>query len=133
MTLYTAQQALKVMEEVVNEFGDDYVYGDEQKNEYGDCVYANEDGTPSCLVGHVIARLDPDAFDNVVYKEQELGSTPAHNLTNEGYVQLGFWDENTAYIMMEAQGAQDTGSTWGEAYQRALLDAKRRGVEVDHD
>jgi len=119
MTLYTTEQALTAMAEVVAEHGEDYVYSDEYKNKDGDCVYAVH-GKPSCLIGHVIYKLDPDAFDDLAAHEAGWGSASAGDLIADQYLLPGFWDNRTAMVMQEAQALQDREGTWGAAYEVAL-------------
>ena len=60
---YTAEQVLDTLAKVVAG-KEDFVYRLDQRNEYGNvqCNYAEDDGSPSCIVGHVAAALDPDLF-----------------------------------------------------------------------
>lgn len=110
---YTAvQEALK---ESVEEKGADYVYP--YAKGLGACKYAENDGSPSCIVGHVLAKLDPEMFAKVKEAEgRESGSFPVSMLLDaeEFYseVELSF---PLVTALASAQNMQDTGSTWGEA------------------
>lgn len=117
---FTLEDVLNAAREVVAEKGADYVYpnsivggGD------GVCVYAGEDSAPSCLVGHVIYRLDPEAFLQVAEIEATEGTTAAGGLEEDGYLPEGFWDEEAQEAMVAAQASQDNGWPWGYALKEA--------------
>ena len=112
---FTLEDVLNAAREVVAEKGEDYVYS----GPGGSCVYANEDGTPSCLVGHVIHRLDPNVFKHLAEKEFVDDTTAAELLTVEEYVPYEFWDMEAERAMNTAQEHQDDGVPWGTALKAA--------------
>lgn len=83
--LITADDAIKALREVVAERGPEYVYVAPNVRDEPDAVdsdgypvdpfptYVEEDGTPGCAVGAVMAKLDPSAFARLVDFE---GHTP---------------------------------------------------------
>lgn len=61
--MYTDEQIIEAAEAAVKEKGADFVY--RMPEDFGNCVYAEpgKDGpVPSCLVGHIVARLIPESF-----------------------------------------------------------------------
>ena len=71
----TYQRATEILDELVDEKGADYIYTEdpksiETKNELGmtpdasinGCYYNHLDGTPGCIVGHLVHKLNPE-FD----------------------------------------------------------------------
>ena len=142
MTL-TRQDVLDAARKIVAEKGPDYVYPRNSVTGtgyngggYGGAngpVYA-EDGKPSCLVGHVIHALDPEAFAHLAAVEEVYGTESADNLTyqafnsgnrNEGdgesyhYLPWDFWDAEAEVLMNQAQTYQDVGKAWGDALAQA--------------
>lgn len=144
----------EALERIVAEKGEDYVYplaGD-------DCVYAEKtsDGyVPSCIVGHVVAALDAEAFKNAAEYEQVNGESGGVS----DFFQYGFYygddrndwgeypeeseeyqpgiihDEVLTSALQIAQTTQDYGFTWGEALEnyRAVLADPSRFMEIDAD
>ena len=88
--------------------GDDYVYENRDK-----CLYAI-DGQPSCIVGHVLKEIDPDAFERVVQFEsdryQNRGDTSFGNVAVA--LKLDF-DEDQLRALKRMQREQDSGTPWG--------------------
>ena len=119
MPRFTIDDVMAAMQAVVAEKGEDYVYPHAGPGGM-DCVYA-EDGMPSCIVGHVIYRLDPKEFAKVVELENRSGSAPATSLQDEGYISKGMFDDETEQFLYHAQSQQDAGKTWGEALSRAYF------------
>lgn len=114
---FTKEQALEALRKAVKLKGEDYVYPEEEKF-MGSCRYANDEGSPSCIVGHVVYILDPEAFKHLAAVEAEQETTAVEDLTiaYEGsYLPEDFWDRATARVLQEAQSKQDTGSKWGDA------------------
>lgn len=122
--MFTLEDVLRETRAVVIEKGSDYVYPESEKKlrSFGDdkvCQYSH-DGNPSCLVGHVIHRLDPDAFQSVMENELRYGAAEAGELMTVNYLPEDFWDDEAEEAMSAAQLAQDKGATWG----RALFEAE---------
>jgi len=116
------RQALNFLQEVVSG-REGYTYEsdrtapeDEEK-----CFYANRDGSPSCIVGHVLHRAAPDFFAEVFHREN-LGETGLSVFGLEGYLE-GDSDklltEDAVTVLRAAQIVQDTGGTWGDAFEAA--------------
>lgn len=103
-----AREAINLLDTAVTMKGRDYVYPTP-----GTCVNWNDDGTPSCIVGHVL---------------HYLGATP--ELTGEGTAmqtcETFFYRQGTVVftpaaitVLRVAQSVQDNGGTWGLAYDTA--------------
>lgn len=91
---------------------------------YNGCSYADR-GAPSCLVGHVIAALDPKAFQRLEAVEAGRGTEAAQNLTDRGiYLDEDFWTPEAAEVLAVAQDEQDRGARWGRALDRAEAKAQ---------
>lgn len=113
---YTNEQVLTVARDIVAEFGEDYVY----PNLADGCSYTNEEGSPSCIVGHIVSRLDPGAFSRIIELE-----TPSDEYTVRAYFSWSAlhmndtvgtdFTESQQIALSGAQKEQDTGNTWGEA------------------
>lgn len=123
---FTLEQVLEATRTLVEEKGEDFVYSPVDGFAGGDCVYA-VDGNPSCLVGHVIFRLDAEAFKHLAELERERGSVAAADLVGGGYLRQSFWTSDAAMAMQEAQATQDEGLPWG----RALYEAENLGADAD--
>lgn len=114
---YTAEQVLDTLAKVVAG-KEDYVYRLDQRDKDGNvqCNYAEDDGSPSCIVGHVAAALDPDLFSDLA--EGEQGGNSFSVLSASHYFRSHF--EGRALMALQAaQSAQDGGRSWGTAYIEA--------------
>lgn len=132
---FTAEDILEAMAKAVEARGEDYKYiypkvdtpdywGEMKSVPSDSCLYVDpNDGTPSCIVGHAIHTLDPEAFQHLAEAERENPDTQvALRLIEEGFLPEGFWVEEAARIAQVAQTAQDSRLTWGEALQIARVE-----------
>ena len=115
MTLkLTRSVVLETLEEIVAENGEDYVYP--LANTAASCQYANPDGTPSCIVGHLIYKLDPSVLDDI------RTSPGGYNIDGVFSLQDGFIkikdDPSLLDALENLQNDQDMGKTWGVALDR---------------
>lgn len=104
MSTHTNEEIIAAARAAVRQKGADYVY---LKDAAGNCYYANEDGSPSCIVGFVLSALDPDLFQRVAEKDNDTT-----------FIQIEGLDDFTPeqrYVLQRAQADQDFGDTWGEA------------------
>lgn len=115
----TAVEAIAALEAVVAAAGEDFVYPDEDKNEFGTCQYLKADGTPSCIAGHVVALLEPEATPLLKHMEGKA----ATSLNFPGRL---YFDPFAAHVLDIAQQEQDQGKTWGEALAHVRLVYSRR-------
>ena len=110
----TAAEARELLTRAVEEKGADYVYPRSVDEALG-CAYFEDDGTPSCIVGHVLA-----------YKGVTLETLPLPDFDNNASVwalqRSGFLeaDDRASEALRRAQGRQDGGGDWGEALSIAL-------------
>lgn len=120
---FTLDDVLNAARKIVEEKGGDYVYNTEGHG----CVYA-ANGSPSCLVGHVIHALDPAAFSLVEEWEAESkGSETALSLRKRGWLPKDFWTNDAEKVMQAMQDSQDEGNNWG----LALYDGENLGADAD--
>jgi hypothetical protein len=105
----THEDVLRVMAEVVEEYGQDYVY-----QECGEmCVYI-KGGKPSCLIGHVLVRLGVDVG---FLTDRNSSRISSHKFSSWGGDLP--WTGLATRVMQAAQSIQDTGGTWGRALAAA--------------
>lgn len=134
----TEADVTAALEAAVAERGEDFVYTTED----GECYYSYDDGTPGCLIGVALSKLDPIAFEQLV--DYELSVEEPYLRRTAGSVRAVVAEINTfpvnAYdrpivaranpellaAMSVAQETQDVGGSWGnalKAYQKSLADA----------
>jgi hypothetical protein len=114
----THEDVLRVMTEVVDEYGHDYVYVYE--NAGIGCAYI-KDGQPSCLIGHVLVRLGVE-----VSYLTERNSARIESHLFDSHETDHPWTPEAGSVMEAAQLLQDMGETWGEA----LAAARRRAEKL---
>lgn len=114
----TRDEARALLAEVVAEKGGDYVYPRANMSDSDGnsalCVYFEPDGSPSCIVGHLLARKGI-TLSTLGDDSNQVGVS---SLVDDGILAC---DKITADALYEAQASQDGGDTWGEA----LADAER--------
>lgn len=128
---FTYEDVIEAAREVVAEKGASYSYeyplveyedeetGEPHMMESPECLYAAPDGAPSCIVGHVVAKLDAEAFEQLKRAEIRYGAEVAGKLTKLEYLPEDFWDVEAETAMAYAQAKQDSGRPWGEALDAA--------------
>ena len=118
MNTFTDKQVMTALEDSLRERGADYVY---LKAPAGVCTYSR-DGKPSCLVGLVVHKLDPEAFREMAHREHNgMGvlMRPADEVL-PGFLEIS---EKMLAILYGVQTDQDKQLP----YRRV---AERNGVEV---
>ena len=99
----TAEAVHKTLEDIVAEYGEDYIYTDDI------CQYGDpETGEPLCIVGHVLYRLEPAAFRRII-EGWGSNTAPLSNLTDVQF------DEAVGNALSVVQAVQDLRMPWGEA------------------
>lgn len=125
--MITKKQVLDTMAEVIKGH-EDYRYTDHHDR----CRYTEPDGSASCLVGQVVAVLDPEAFEE--FKKYEHDTKLTFPISSLGTKYDGCFEVAPGFslpklsmspaarrILRKAQSAQDLGNTWGYAYEEASL------------
>ncbi|QDH92428.1 hypothetical protein SEA_CELAENA_49 [Microbacterium phage Celaena] len=146
MKTLTIAEVTEALDQLIIERGPNYVYPDAGNGE--NCFYSFEDGTPGCVVGAVLAKVAPEAFEELVVREapQDDGNGAVYRPSagNVAKVVKGAeWpnqpiEQLAPYWLVEAespvlgaalrdlQTAQDCGDTWEqarEAFVRRLRSA----------
>jgi hypothetical protein len=126
---FTTDDVLKTVSDLLNEYGENYRYR-APVNELGEsegCRYADQ-GSPSCLLGHIAFRLDPELFehlsviddDSVSYDNTRFAGKSAYVAFKDA-IEGGDKPETGVYRFVDdlfrAQSRQDAGETWGHAVQ----------------
>jgi hypothetical protein len=103
---FTAAQYNQALREAVSLKGRDYVY---PKDAQGSCLYIEnrytEDQAPSCIHGHALTSLGVD-----------IPSILEETSIVQVLCKLGVTDKGLITAAALAQEFQDSGKTWGEAY-----------------
>lgn len=124
-TVLTRAAVAEALDKVIVERGGDFVYDSNANN---GCFYANEDGTPGCIVGAVLAIAAPESFETLKNLEAPtddgngiLHRTPCGpvlSVVQAGYVKTE--SEALTSALRRAQSEQDGGATW-EAARAAFV------------
>ena len=133
----TAKQVKKKLRRIANAKGPEYTYvAPSYEDEYGDtveaqeCYYTDEEGNPSCIIGHLLAEDAPGALRVIHVAEWKGGDLPYEGPAcfqvtefmknpvypyNNPIVDLTeIYTEDAIKVMATAQRKQDTGTSWGE-------------------
>lgn len=124
--MYTAQEAYELLEKQVKG-REEYTYefpvityeGDEGpvEEEIWDCAYSTPDGSPSCIVGHVLRDvMDDEQWAEVLDFEYDSSGQFNRGVSVSGFKPaLRLFDSDAINVLQDAQCAQDRGETWGNA------------------
>lgn len=105
-------EVTKVLDRLVAEKGD-IAFNSRESG----CYYRTPEGEPLCIVGHVLAELEPEFFQALNTERNGLNGTNFDALSYEGeYVTA---QEHARILLVEAQFHQDNGLTWAESVERA--------------
>jgi len=130
VTAITIENFTKAMEEAVAERGSGWLYPDQVATNVeddwhtvsGTCQYQTKDGTPACIIGVALSKIDPD-----LVPEYDTNKSALAVLRNLGA------GEALALAADVAQGMQDSGLRWGvalEEYRRVLSMYDKGGRNV---
>jgi hypothetical protein len=94
----------------------------EALEDVAECLYVNPDGTPSCIVGHLLVgklgvpaeRVKPHEGASARAVASTLGVTPDEEEYGVSVVGL---------LLNQVQGHQDRGMSWGKALELAIAEA----------
>jgi hypothetical protein len=124
MIKLTKDSVLKALDEVIAEYGEDYVYQQSNDSDTPSCLYAklSEDGeaVPDCIVGHILAKhgvdMGPMVYDKRTLTGRELSTGQAYSvLSHMAHAGLVKYDGSVSKALTGGQSLQDHGATWGEA------------------
>lgn len=146
---FTRENVEAAFQSILAEFGADHLYerqvrpGDDPKS--ASCYYTvpeKHDGkyVPSCIVGHIIDKIDPDLLQIIGEQEDTYNTSCGADAVFSGT--WGSWsdeegnvsedertvieDDNLLIIALSyAQDAQDDGKTWGQAYESFRAELSR--------
>lgn len=110
---YTQDAVTEALEKIIAEKGGDYLYPPAQAGTT--CTYVEQDGTPSCIVGHIIAALDPEGFQAIREEEEATGGSTDVATALREWAEADI-DTELIRALQEAQNKQDAAGTWGEAF-----------------
>ena len=116
----TVDEALKLLEAVVADFGEDHVYQRHSLAEGGATCRHIHNGEPDCLVGHVLIRSGR-------FTAEELSDIQTVRLA--AFTYPGRLVDEATHVLVAAQSTQDAGCTWGVALERARRVAQRLASE----
>lgn len=126
----TVENVTTALDEIIAEKGPDYVY---PKADLGGCFYSTPEGAPACIVGAVIAKLAPTAFQRLVAAEPEYDDGngakkrdtmgDVNELEQQNYIHTE--EPVLMHALTRAQTSQDDGETWAQA--RASFRAALQG------
>lgn len=127
--MFTYDEFMAAMEAAVEDRGADWVYPraseaaamngnaeDDWHFAYGECKYSLPDGSPACIIGEVLFRLDPTMLPGPDVLDSASGV-----LEWERFEDF----ERVAKAADAAQLAQDSGAPWGEALAQAKWSGAR--------
>ena len=113
--VYDLEETKALLDEIVAEFGADYVY---QKPSPFLCRYRKNSGEPDCIVGQLLAKVGllPDReFESRWGATYFLDPECKHPLTN---LENNFTVEANL-LLHNVQGKQDYETPWGQAVDEA--------------
>ncbi len=113
----TYKQTVDGLREIVRKSGRDYIDGD---YELGCVNFDDEDGQPSCIVGHLYAM-------HGIWDEGYWATDSVVELAARGV--LTFDSDSTKDILANIQKMQDEWVSWGDALDRALKSAEEEKTE----
>lgn len=117
----TFGDALQLLNEVIDEFGEDYVYGSE--DDLVHCFYLHGDD-PGCGVGHVLVRAGVPL--DVLRAADEADCSQVLEVAEF----RRFADDDALQLLADFQAEQDARSTWGKALAVALAPVPVGGSDV---
>jgi len=113
--MHTYDETLAALRRAVAKKGADYVYVSDRQNDEA-CFYTATDGSPSCIVGHVFAELEPALLAELkTYEDANEASRAVADLGRD-YV---LFEEDALDLLIHAQTNQDCGNPWGAAVDEA--------------
>lgn len=113
----TGPVAYDLLKAVVDERGGGYVYDTE---EHDGCRYADDDGQPACLIGHVLSHLGVLDAIEARHQAETIGAAPVKDVVYSAAAGRGIRITDFAFdVWAAAQDVQDKGEPWGDALRAA--------------
>ena len=128
----TEKDAADILNEVI-QGKNDFVYetpGYYEEDETGakvwrdtDCTYSDPDGNPSCIVGHVMYKVLPEALWQALVQDEWSGSGGGPVCISASHHDLicAVFEEDAVKVLGDAQVFQDGGATWGNSVREAMV------------
>lgn len=107
-------ETVELLNRAVAEKGDDYI--DPTSHDFIGCAYFNNDGSPSCIVGHVLAYAGITAADMGGFNGYAASFVIRHLQPRLTFT------PGAAAVLEAAQRLQDHGTTWRQTADRAAND-----------
>lgn len=104
--VFSTEEIFRTLDDIVAERGVDYALGVGEV-----CKYKDESGKPLCVIGHLIARLNPEGFATINNVENTI------TVDALGGDVISVDSSETLEALRLIQSVQDTGNTWSEAVQ----------------
>jgi hypothetical protein len=125
--MITYEQALSTLKELVAERGEDFVYGSAD----GACIYSTVEGSPSCGVGYVFAKLDPPMFHAIHVAEwgevadiNNVHQFPVSEIEENLSIEYDtLYTRKAGKLLAQFQSAQDQKVPYGLALEDAISEA----------
>lgn len=130
-TVLTEEVAVQTLRQIIEEAGPGFTYDPPGRNGFdsGVCAY-KVDGTPSCIIGHLVARLYPEQFEELGGLERGELRGPRAGSTSLNLVSFPWEDtysppihtetEALAHALRSLQAKQDTGTPWDQAFKEVF-------------
>lgn len=126
----TWERTVAALREIIGEYGEDFVYQGQSGNQctYRQRYYDGTYGAPSCIVGHLVAKLYPEVFKKIGSRTGVSNHAPAFalikspNRNNDPYRNIPITAETheLAKAIRLLQKKQDNQKTWGVAFREAF-------------
>lgn len=130
------REVKRKLRRVVNEKGHEYQYiyptyiaVDDIEVESDTCLYSDNKGNPSCIIGVLLSRVSPETFNRLHQYEWDTSrlhpiSVDVNNLCGDtskvnGVDLTDMFTKDAIALMIRTQGYQDNGSSWGVALDAA--------------
>jgi hypothetical protein len=129
-----AKDVPTLLDRAVAKKSSEYIY--EKPERWDACVYFQEDHTPSCLIGFVLADLGVDPKIKMFASEGEF----AHNMEQFGdddlmsYLRKEFgleFSDRAEELLELAQELQDEGTSWGNVAESIRVRAKIKDADTN--
>lgn len=138
--MYNFTETVEMIKESIAAMGSDYVY--QRPKDSITCLYAHitetEDGEtkiePGCIVGDILIRQHILTLDELAEIQEEYpdGRGDAYDMTNNLRDMNGTeFTDKARDLLKQVQGAQDIGTTWGQALENGLYVAGGQRYEFE--